>query len=31
LFTSPPYSYALDATSSVISTVSTYSGTGIVG
>jgi pectate lyase len=30
-FTSPPYSYSLDATSSVISTVSTYSGTGIVG
>jgi pectate lyase len=30
-FTSPPYSFTLDATSSVISTVSTYSGTGIVG
>ncbi|HEY5005107.1 MAG TPA: polysaccharide lyase family 1 protein [Ktedonobacteraceae bacterium] len=30
-FTNPPYSYTLDATSSVISEVTAYSGVGIVG
>jgi pectate lyase len=30
-FTKPPYSYTLDATSSVIASVTAYSGVGIVG